>query len=329
MTLLEIITHALESTNLGREGRIDSALKTRCRRDVENIYRQIWNAHPWKEIKNFQLAVTVTPTPFTVASTTGIVLLPHYVDRIRSIRQDTLPIYPVNELIVNRVDADLSEETGTSANFHYVEPWPVSAQRVSTKSIVSTDAADTTGKVFFQGEDASGFKVSETLTLTGLTPVTGSVSFTKVLQITKDKTAGQVHIGDGTETVAVISPDITSSRYRRIQLLPIPDDSALTYHLNVTRRYEPMVADQDSPVIEDVVPAIVSLLIAKLYQSRGNFQEGEIHKQEAGVALEVALNAQQEIDTNDYRVMPECGLFGIEDGNSFRDITETGIRRQY
>lgn len=129
----------------------------------------------------------------------------------------------------------------------------VQAQPTSTSvlAVVSGSASDTTQSVFVRGI-SGGVEVSETLTLTGTTPLNTSNSYTRIKSITKSAaTTGKVTITSNSAavTIAVIAPEELITRYKIFIAHYVPAEIitiALPYIVNPL----PLNSNYDYPVIE-------------------------------------------------------------------------------
>lgn len=84
-----------------------------------------------------------------------------------------------------------------------------------TITVVSDSSGDTTQTVTIYGRDAAGVLVNEGLVLTGVTPVSGSQSFERILKIVMSGTAvGSVSVSEtaGAEVLVVMEPGLLEIR---------------------------------------------------------------------------------------------------------------------
>ena len=116
-------------------------------------------------------------------------------------------------------------DTGRASRFILASKMPVSTQpsSASTVNIVSSSASDTTPTVIVRGDTADGI-TSETLTANGTTQVTGSTSFTRILQVTKTGTwVGTLTVKAGSTTLLKLFPSEYGRSYTQLELLNTPD----------------------------------------------------------------------------------------------------------
>lgn len=102
--------------------------------------------------------------------------------------------------------------TPTDATPH---PTPV------TVKVVSDSASDTAVKVLLVGDNGNGYEVTETITLTGTTPVTSSKSYARISSASSDGTqVGNISIksADAATTLGVIGAGDRTSYYAQYQM---------------------------------------------------------------------------------------------------------------
>lgn len=126
---------------------------------------------------------------------------------------------------VNRVDRQ-----AYPAGAIYGDVWPVSAQPASaTVSAVSSSASDTTTTVILQGLDSNGDSTTETLTMTGTTPVVSSTTWTHLWAVTKTGTwVGTLTLSTGGTTILTLLTTEDAKQYPTLEFIETPN-SARTY----------------------------------------------------------------------------------------------------
>ena len=128
----------------------------------------------------------------------------------------------------------------------------------SVLSIVSAAAGDTTQTCFVTGI-SSGVRVSESITLTGTTPVASANSYTEILSISFSAVrSGKITItsNSGAVTIGVVAPDVLDYFENVIRFHEVPSGVVtikMPYYLKPT----PFLNDYDVPVIDasDVIEA--------------------------------------------------------------------------
>ena len=144
--------------------------------------------------------------------------------------------------------SSIYQEGGADKYTIYESPVAVQPTAASAVTIVSTSASDTATTVTIRGT-VGGIGRSETITLTGVTPAVGSLSFSHISAISKDATVGGVTITCNSQTVAVMEPELKVVRYKLIRFMPIPSAAAtvtIPYHILPL----PLTNDDDVPVID-------------------------------------------------------------------------------
>ena len=324
MRVVEIIEHALITSGLARKGEVPNDLHDFALDELNRIYYEIYNLYPWDNTKIFNLTVTTT---------TGTVVLPQTVEYVRAARIDTQPLPPVDELRVANVSPSTFDDTGDPINFMYRTRTPVATQpaAATTIRILSSSATDTgtaIGKVRIEGT-VGGENDFEELTLNGTSNVDGTKSFTEILEITKPKTVGRISIKqtDGT-VLGSIAPWDQQGHYKRIEILPNPDES-VTVTLLCTRKFMDLVSDDDSILIPEAESGIIHFLTAALLEFGGDPQKAQIYEAKGATSIQSGAFSEQELNDRDFRSLPAAGMFGdlgtetdsIQNG----DISITGV----
>lgn len=145
-------------------------------------------------------------------------------------------------------------DTGRTPFFRWAGLMPVADQpsAASVVTIVSTSASDNTaGKAITVEGIVSGVRRSESITPNGTTPVAGTLSFTKVLRVTKGADwAGTMTMtsNGGAITLLTLLPTEYGRSYRQLELLRSPT-SADTIEYVFFRLPTKLVNDNDIPDI--------------------------------------------------------------------------------
>jgi hypothetical protein len=316
MTRKEIITLAIQRTGHGQADKIGNETLDIALNELNLLYERIWRVYAWREVRNLHVSVTTS---------TGTVVIPNYIDRIMSVRQDSNPIYPVNVFRINHVDPDWKDSTGTVTNFHYSEDSPVSAQPSTADKLKVVSSVADTGKVLIRYEDADGNEAVEELTLNDTTPVEMDGTVTTVRHISKEQTSGWVTVTEKTAgtTVAVIPATHTLSQYRQLQLLKAPATTPATLHIHATRKFQPLMSDTESSVISGIDSALVEGLSAALWRWKGDEQAAQSSDARAMGTVQLLTHAAEDIDNDEVGIMPVSGHFGSN--STYPNMTVTGV----
>jgi len=130
----------------------------------------------------------------------------------------------------------------------YESPVAVQPTATSVVTIVSTSASDTSASVTIRGE-SGGVERYETLTTNGVSSVAGTISFSRIISVSKDITVGSITATCNSQTIAVIEPERKVVRYKLIRFMPIPSSVAtvtIPYHVVPL----PLSQDDDVPLID-------------------------------------------------------------------------------
>lgn len=147
----------------------------------------------------------------------------------------------------------LTEQQGTAQDFLYWGMWPVRQQPTTPGviSLVSDNAADVGAsyQVAIKGEDVNGELVIDILPPSGLSVVTGSVTFARILDITKTgATNGNLTFTSGAQTLLTLSPSNLGNQYRVIHFLASPTSPQVIQY-RYYRKPVYMINDYDKPDI--------------------------------------------------------------------------------
>jgi hypothetical protein len=216
---------------------------------INNRYRDIVNAYDWEQLYHNQ-SVTTTANTSAYAFDENTERLIHGVD----ITNDC-PINIVTEQDFLQNYGDALTDTGTSDTC-FLTSSPVASQPASAQTLIvkSSSASDTTQTLLLRGLTSTANEIYESLTLNGTTAVTATNSYTHILGISKSAvTTGKIKIyeNDGSTLLAEMSPESTVSRYKILNLYPIPS-GAVTIKLRTKRKTLPLSQDYDYPIIDEI-----------------------------------------------------------------------------
>jgi hypothetical protein len=214
----------------------------------------------------------------------GNVDFPHLIHRVPLSTVDSQRVYFMDDFIPGTIDSIVDETNSqvlvqedeetlliwdnerddTGSVTHYsldgVTNYEDQPSAASTIDIVSSSASDTTQKVRIKGVVGGAINY-ELLTLNGTSTVTGTLSFSEVLQITKDNTTvGAITVSDttGSDTLALIPRFRYASEYQRINFYPVPDGVA-TLSVRGYRRPLDLINDEDIPDLPENFHELVIL----------------------------------------------------------------------
>jgi hypothetical protein len=205
------------------------------------------------------------PETFTLSTSTRLYTLHPEFWRLEYMRNRTSRAFlvevPTRQL--SEVGENWMEGSGKSPYFRLVGTQPVASQpsAASVITIVSSSASDTTAaKAITVRGISSGSLASDTITPNGTTPVAGTVSFTRVLAVTKAAAwVGTATLSSNSAAVTVLSlgPTEYGKSYRQLELLKTPD-AADVIEYRFFRQPLAMVSDNDLP---DIPPPHAQILV--------------------------------------------------------------------
>jgi hypothetical protein len=225
-----------------------SALSTLIGLWVNNRYQDIIRSYDWEQLYHNQ-SITTTASTSAYGFDENTERLVYAVD----ITNDC-PINIVTEQDFLQNYGDALTDTG-SPDTCFLASDVVASQPASGQLIIkSSSASDTTQTILLRGISSTAGEVYESLTCNGTTAVTASNTYTRVLGLSKSAaTAGKITLydNDGTTARAVMSPETLVSRYKILNLYPVPS-GAVTVKLRSRRRVTPLSQTYDYPIIEDI-----------------------------------------------------------------------------
>jgi hypothetical protein len=148
----------------------------------------------------------------------------------------------------SETSADITEQTGERSYCIFdvlVNQQPTAASAVT---VVSSSASDTATTVTIRGTVA-GVEDIETLTLNGVSNVTGTKSFSYIKTISKDATVGYITVTCNSQTVAIVSSETKVYKAKKIRFFGIPASSftiSIPYHILPL----PLSNNNDIPIID-------------------------------------------------------------------------------
>lgn len=242
-----MLTLATMKTRVGRRiQKPDAAYAAKIADWLQARYTDLLMRHPWRQ--------TIKTVPFSATAGTATVTLPRDVRHIFEIH-DLL-----NDKSLNPTDAETAARERVAdmdqqgiPDEYYREEDTVNAQPSSASviAIVSASASDTSQTVRVWGTNGSGIEITESVALTGATPVNTTNSFARVDRISKSgTTVGTITAtsNSGGVTVATIAPNEVSPRHPKIRLIKTPL-SAYTYQMTYKVQTPPLVYDEDVPIL--------------------------------------------------------------------------------
>ena len=299
-TLYEIRTHLATVTH---ESQINDLIDEMINLTIMEIQDPAWalkgHNHLWNSNRR-------ASTFATVASTETYQMKRDF-DKMGIIRQTASPVklkYIPDELFYMYVPNPTA--TGNPRYYRLWEEFGVSTQLSSndTISVVSSSTSDTsTFKVTIRGLDANSLDVTEVLTLNGTTTVTGSTTFSKILQVSKSgKTTGTITVKavTATTTLCLIAPEERSPRFKRISLYPIPS-SAITISYEYWTRFRQLVNNSDVLDFDEKWHWVVRQgALAKIFQ----YQNKETDFAQTQVLYTMGVKSMAEADIQNVDFIP-------------------------
>lgn len=261
-----------------------SATALIAKRYCNDIYFDILKRVNWQDIDD-------SHTFNTVAGTRDYVLQQNFGKEVYVFNTSTnIELSPITmQELVRDYSAGLNLSGDIERYLILNKPVRNQPTAASTLSIVSSDASDTTQTVYITGRNNSSAEISDTITLTGTTPVVSN-TFTEIRSISKSATtAGRITItaDSGATTVAVMSPNDKAYSVKAVRLHYTPTSVqtiAMPYIINPY----PMTSDFDQPVIDcgDVIELGATMM---LWRYKRQFSKASDYERQYEKALDTLV----------------------------------------
>lgn len=226
-TRLEIRQRVATDT---RETQINTTIEEYINQTLQEINDPAWAFEQIAAMRGYNHLWSFNRRKLTLTVSGETAQLPRDVDKISLIRQTDTPVkikFIPDDLFYDYIPNPTA--TGRPKWYRIWEEEGVSV-RLSTDDVItvkSSSASDTTQTVRIVGYDTSGLLRTESLTLNGLTDVTGTITYDagKVLRVSKSAdTTGIITVEEdasGTDLVK-LAPTERAARFKIISFYPIP-----------------------------------------------------------------------------------------------------------
>lgn len=237
-----------------------TTVTTRLRAMLNETHREILGRPGFGRMRRFTIPVTSVADQATLG-------IPQSIARIHSIQDRTNDRYLDRIFLdeIRRRDPGL-DQNGDPSHYALVGRQQVQIQPADASEIfVDSTSASDTNTCFIEGIRTGGYRVTLSVTMTGVTAVSLSATITDLIAITKFYLSAvavgtvTLHEDDsgGTE-LARIPIGQTYARYIHVQLWPEPD-AAVTYHVDHTRVIEDMTNANDEPLLPEDFHQLVGI----------------------------------------------------------------------
>ena len=241
----------------------ESQINSRIDQYINLTVNQINNFHPWSFLRR--------KTTFNTVDSQESYQLPRDVDRIGLLRNTQQRLRQVPDHLFYKWVPNPTTETTYPRYYRLWEQVGVATQLSTDAEIdVVSDNADDTQSVTVEGLDSNGIFRRETYTLVGTTKQEGSITFSKILQVSKSAaTTGIITVteDDGDTTIVTLMPWERAPRFKTISLYPIPSTNDVVHYLEYFTRLKELVNDQDVPNLDTKWLFLIREgTLAKVYQ---------------------------------------------------------------
>lgn len=171
-------------------------------------------------------------------------------------------------------------DSSSSVNSYFIVNSPVRIQPSSdlALTVVSSSTADTTQQISIRVIDSNGRETNELISLNGTTPVNGVVVTSRVLGLSKSAaTTGSVTVTSGSDTLAIMSPDVVVSRVKLMRFSSIPS-SPFSCEIVYIQDLLPMKNAYDYPSV-DCCDALEAGATADAWRYKRQFQKASDYEQ--------------------------------------------------
>lgn len=271
-TRLDIRTRVATDT---RETQINSTIDEYINQTLQEIQSPAW-AFEQTGLKGYDHKWSFNRRKYTLATvaSTEFYQLPRDLDQIGLIRQTSSPSklhFIPDDLFYDHIPNPSA--TGNPKWYRLWEEEGVSVRLSAddTIEVLSSSASDVTQTVRIVGIDSNGLPQTESLTLTGSTGVSGSITWNAgdVLRISKSAaTVGTVTVrkATGDTTLVQLAPQEISARFKIISFYPIPS-SVISLYIEYYTRIRDLEGDNDVPDIDEKWIWLIRIgTMAKVYQ---------------------------------------------------------------
>lgn len=295
MTLDDMASHVVELI-----GSPDSASKTQAKEFLKRRYRMIYDSHLWEDSK-----VSLTLTTYD-----NQVILPAWVDKVLQVvltrGELTRTLGAFDRQNIYQVDPKLLSETGEVVGFSHLNTVATHMNPPSVRvKLVSSSGTDT-ASVRIQGIH-NGNEISETVSLSGTTPVSSQYYYDEVYTLSKPQTTGYVRAttaNDDANELQVLLPEDNERRHQRIQLhRDITEGHKLS--ILAKRTCAPLQHDSDTPQLGMCVNALLSFATADMLTRMRQISKAQVHIQEANAQVASMMDQDKQQRANVVRFIPE------------------------
>lgn len=272
-------------------------------------YQAVYDGFLWKESR---VAVNV-------ASDGEQLVLPHYIDRVISLRADSHFAELGNldiEFLFTVWPTIFEATSGRQSGYSLLAPVGVKVLPPGNEQLsFVSDSVNDKSPIRLMGMSA-GDEVSETVTLNGLAPVISAHSYDEPLTIAKQATEGVITVTGVISAVElqVLQPSELERKHIRIWLHP-PNTTGATCLVAGKRRINPFVTDEDTPLLRAIQGPLIDLAVADMFDRPGGDMKKADSARErgmAGVKRLVDLETKQGADMA--RIIPYAEPIGCSGG---------------
>jgi hypothetical protein len=247
------------------------------RQFLRRNYQKLYDTNLWPE----------STVQVNVSYSGQQVVLPDFIDRVQAVRgSNQMTLGGVEPVLYFQVAPTIFEQTGAPLGFSMLTPVGVAVLPASAEKLrfTSSDASDKS-TIFVRGE-SGGTVLTESITLNGTSNVDTVNLYDVPITIGKGITAGDITVKGVTSggTLQVIPAGLREKKHLRLWLLPQSTSTATVLVLG-KRKIQPLVADEDTPIITGCQNVLISATAGDLFKRMGQADAAQASQAEALAAL--------------------------------------------
>lgn len=236
---------------------------------INNRYEDVFSRYDWEELEYTQsITSTASVSAYAFNEDAGNIIFA--LDQTNGMY---LTINTEQQFLQENYDS--TDDTGTPERCFITRDVVREQPSSTTKPVLkSSSASDTTQTVTIRGI-SGGYETYESVTLNGTTLASATNSYSRILGISKSGvTTGYVTVyeNDATTILSALPAEQLESRYKQINLHPIPTGT-LVYNFRVRRNVLPLNNAYDYPVIDGIGEIIELGACADAWRYKRQFQK--------------------------------------------------------
>lgn len=237
------------------------------------------------------------------------IILPEYIDRVVSVRQNVNmgELVPTEGNLLFGINPQIFEQSGSPVAYQMLTSVAVAVLPPFNEPLRFTisNSEDEGKSILIRGE-SQGVELIETLILS-ITPALSNWPYDTPITIAKPLTKGGILI-EGHESgtyLGTLYPLDRETRYMRLWLQPTPTDQDGNKALILgKRRCNPLVTDEDTPILRGIGNILINMTAADMFTVSGNKELAAAMSAKAQGALEILKHKETQQNAFSQRILP-------------------------